>query len=94
LGAQGWLYRAVVLDLFNREVLGWLIKLRMTVDLASGALTMTWFRRSRAKVRCSFIAIKAVHRRDALQAGRTRHDSIDERQGQLLRQCAHRKLFQ
>lgn len=42
---EGWLYLAVVLDLFNREVVGWSIKPRMTVDIVIDALTMAWFRR-------------------------------------------------
>lgn len=42
---EGWLYLAVVLDLFNREVVGWSIKPRMTADLVMDALTMAWFRR-------------------------------------------------
>ncbi len=42
---EGWLYLAVVLDLFNREVVGWSIKPRMTADLVIDALTMAWFRR-------------------------------------------------
>lgn len=42
---EGWLYLAIVLDLFNREVIGWSLKPRMTVDLAADALTMAWFRR-------------------------------------------------
>jgi len=39
------LYLAVVLDRFTREVVGWSIKLHMTADLATDALTMAWFRR-------------------------------------------------
>lgn len=42
---EGWLYLAVVLDLFNREVIGWSIKSRMTADIATDALSMAWFRR-------------------------------------------------
>lgn len=42
---EGWLYVAAVLDLFNREVVGWSIKPRMTADLVTDALTMAWFRR-------------------------------------------------
>lgn len=42
---EGWLYLAVVLDLFNREVLGWSIKPRMTAEIVIDALTMAWFRR-------------------------------------------------
>lgn len=44
----GWLYLAIVLDLFNREVVGWSIKPRMTADIAVDALTMAWFRRKPA----------------------------------------------
>ena len=42
---EGWLYLAVVLDLFNREIVGWSIKPRMTAELVTDALTMAWFRR-------------------------------------------------
>src|SRR5438105_3796154 len=42
---EGWLYLAVVLDLFNREIVGWSIKSRMSADLVTDALTMAWFRR-------------------------------------------------
>lgn len=42
---EGWLYLAVVLDLFNREVVGWSIKQRMTADIVTDALAMAWFRR-------------------------------------------------
>jgi putative transposase len=42
---EGWLYLAIVLDLFNREVVGWSMKPRMRVDLITDALAMAWFRR-------------------------------------------------
>ena len=45
---EGWLYLAVVLDLFNREVVGWSIKPRMTSDIVMDALSMAWFRRQPA----------------------------------------------
>ena len=45
---EGWLYLAIVLDLFNREVVGWSLKPRMTVDIVTDALTMAWFRRKPA----------------------------------------------
>jgi transposase InsO family protein len=45
---EGWLYLAIVLDLFNREVVGWSLKSRMTADLVTDALTMAWFRRQPA----------------------------------------------
>jgi transposase InsO family protein len=45
---EGWLYLAIVLELFNREVVGWSLKPRMTADLVTDALTMAWFRRKPA----------------------------------------------
>jgi putative transposase len=45
---EGWLYLAVVLDLFNREIVGWSIKPRMTADIVIDALTMARFRRKPA----------------------------------------------
>ena len=42
---EGWLYLAIVLDLFNREVVGWSLKPPMTADIVTDALTMAWFRR-------------------------------------------------
>lgn len=45
---EGWLYLAIVLDLFNREVVGWSIKPRMSADIVTDALTMAWFRRKPA----------------------------------------------
>jgi putative transposase len=35
---EGWLYLAVVLDLFSRQVIGWSMKPQMTSDLAIDAL--------------------------------------------------------
>lgn len=37
---EGWLYLAVVLDLYSRTVIGWAMGPRLTVDLAERALTM------------------------------------------------------
>ena len=44
---EGWLYLAIVLDLFNREV-GWSLQPCMTADIVTDALTMAWFRRKPA----------------------------------------------
>jgi len=38
--AKSWLYLAIVIDLFNREVVGWSLKPRMTADIVTDALTM------------------------------------------------------
>ena len=45
---EGWLYLAMVLDLFNREVVGWSIRPRMTADIVTDALAMARFRRKPA----------------------------------------------
>jgi len=37
---EGWLYLAVMLDLYSRTVIGWAMGHRLTVELAEGALTM------------------------------------------------------
>ena len=37
---EGWLYLAVVLDLFSRRIVGWSLSNRMKVDLVSNALRM------------------------------------------------------
>ena len=42
---EGWLYLAITMDLFNREVVGWSLKPRMTADIVTDALTMAWFQR-------------------------------------------------
>jgi len=43
--AEGWLYLAVVIDLYDRAVVGWSLRPRMTADIVIDALTMAWFRR-------------------------------------------------
>lgn len=42
---QGWLFVAVVLDLFSRRIVGWSMKARMTADLVADALLMAIWRR-------------------------------------------------
>jgi putative transposase len=46
---QGWLYLAVVLDLYSRKVVGWSMSARMKAQLVCDALTMAiWQRRPAA----------------------------------------------
>ncbi len=45
---EGWLYLAVVIDLFNRQVVGFAMGQRMTRALVIDALRMAWFRRQPA----------------------------------------------
>jgi transposase InsO family protein len=46
---EGWLYLAVVLDLYSRKVIGWSISERMTVRLTCDALRMALQRRGRPR---------------------------------------------
>jgi transposase InsO family protein len=43
---EGWLYLAVVIDLFSRQVVGWSMNKRMTSKLIMDALQMAIWRRS------------------------------------------------
>jgi len=42
---EGWLYLAVVIDLFSRQVIGWSLRADMTRTLVVDALRMAWFKR-------------------------------------------------
>ena len=43
--SEGWLYLAVIIDLYSRAVIGWSMNSRMTADLVCDALKMAMFRR-------------------------------------------------
>lgn len=47
--AEGWLYVAVVIDLFSRRVVGWSMKDAMTAQMVTDALMMAIWRRGRPK---------------------------------------------
>ncbi len=48
---QGWLYLAVVIDLYSRRVVSWSMQSRMQMDLVLSALLMAgWRRKPRQKV--------------------------------------------
>lgn len=42
---EGWLYLAVVMDLYTRMIVGWSMDVRMTRELVISALHMAYFRR-------------------------------------------------
>ena len=42
---EGWLFLAVVIDLFSRQVIGWSLRADMTRDIVIDALRMAWFKR-------------------------------------------------
>ena len=43
--SEGWLYLAVIIDLYSRQVIGWSMDTRMTATLVCNALSMALFRR-------------------------------------------------
>ena len=48
---EGWLYLAVVIDLFSRQIIGWSMQSKMHADLVLNALLMAvWRRKPRSKV--------------------------------------------
>ena len=46
---EGWLYLAVVIELFSRQVVGWSMKPHMRRELVIDALRMAWFKRHPSK---------------------------------------------
>jgi len=44
---EGWLYLAVILDLFSRQVIGWSMSARNNTELVQDALTMAIWRRGK-----------------------------------------------
>ncbi|MEN4660247.1 IS3 family transposase [Pantoea agglomerans] len=46
---EGWLYLAVVVDLFSRKIIGWSMQSRMTKDIVLNALRMAVWRRNPQK---------------------------------------------
>jgi putative transposase len=73
---EGWLYLAVIIDLFSRQVVGWSMKPHMKRDLVIDALHMAWFRRQPAA---------------GLIFHSDRSWKFDEPQRQLLGQRTHRE---
>ena len=47
--AEGWLFLAVVIDLFSRKVVGWSMRPDMQRNLVIDALEMAWFKRNPGK---------------------------------------------
>jgi transposase InsO family protein len=43
--SEGWLYLAVIIDLYSRSVIGWSMSTRMTLSLVCDALKMAIWRR-------------------------------------------------
>lgn len=48
---EGWLYLAVIIDLYSRRIIGWSMQSRMQMDLVLSALLMAvWRRKPKSKV--------------------------------------------
>jgi len=46
---EGWLFLAVVIDLFNRQVVGWSLGEDLRCELVIDAFQMAWYRRCRGR---------------------------------------------
>jgi transposase InsO family protein len=46
---EGWLYLAVILDLYSRQVIGWSMSAKNNAELVQEALTMATWRRGRVR---------------------------------------------
>jgi putative transposase len=92
---EGWLYLAVVLDLYSRRVIAWGMGSRLTQELATAALTMAVEQRRPANgVVASYGPRSPVRRHPVPRvAGRSRPDGEHESAWELLGQCRGRKLF-
>lgn len=89
---EGWLYLAIVLDLFNREVVGWSLQPRMTADIVTDALAC--FRRKPAGERIHHSDRGSQYAQPTLPAHTEgiRHDLRHESQGEMLGYRINREL--
>ena len=87
---EGWLFLAVVIDLFSRRVVGWSMQPDMRRDLVIDALEMAWFQR------CPIKTTELIFHSDRGSQYASddfnkvlkeyAHHALDEPQGQLLGQ--------
>ena len=90
---EGWLYLAVVLDLYSRQIVGWAMGKRIKKQLAIDALAMAYWRRKppsgllHHSDRGSQYACHDYQKRTVWYGGQY------EPQGQLLGQCSNRTGF-
>ena len=84
---EGWLFLAVVIDLFSRQVVGWSLHHDMTRDIVIDALRMAWFKRHPSKqAGLMFHSDRGSQRQQRLPgcAQRLRHHQLNESAGKLL----------
>lgn len=92
----GWLFLAVVIDLFSRQVVGWSLRPDMARAIVIDALRMAWFKRHPA--RDAGLIFHSDRGSPVCQpgfphpAGRVRHHRLDEPARQLLGQRLQRDL--
>ena len=84
--AEGWLYLAVVIDLYDRAVVGWSIRPRMTADIVIDAFDDGVVQAPPAKRVVASQRSRQPIRQPGVpgQTDRIRHEVFDEPQGQLL----------
>jgi transposase InsO family protein len=46
---ESWLFLAMVIDLFSRQVIGWSLRADMTRDIVIDALRLAWFKHNLSK---------------------------------------------
>jgi putative transposase len=86
---QGWLYFAVVLDLFSRRVVGWSMSAEMTAQLVTDALVMAIWRRGKPRElmhhsdQGSQYTSEQFQRLLAEQCHYLQHEPVWQRMGQL-----------
>jgi len=90
--SEGWLYLAVILDLFTRKVVGWAMREHLHAELTIAALTMAIQRRHPGAGLIHHSDRGSRRRLPRHPAGR-RDRPIDEPQGKLLGQCANGELL-
>jgi len=93
--AEGWLYVAVVLDLFSRRVVGWSMKADRDASLVMDALMMAVWRRGKADAWLApFGPGLAIQQRAVpASAARPRHHLLDEPGRQCLGQLGNGELL-
>jgi putative transposase len=91
--AEGWLYLAIVLDLFSRMVVGWSMAATQDATLVVRALQMAVARRHPPPGLLHHSDRGSTYTSACYQALLAQHDGEHESDGGLLRQCRHGKLF-
>ena len=93
---EGWLYSAIVLDLFNREIVGWSLKPSMTADIVTDALSMGLAQETPGTGADASLGPRQSVCQPCVsgQAQGIRHALLNEPQRKLLGQCADGKLVQ